>query len=146
MVSNIETGAIEILNLESYERSYNLDQPSILLHGLAHALYYSFTVNEQFDIEQTYRSAIFSGKYDDVINYFGQRGAHYAKKNGQTYFAECTEAYFSWGFKFAPAQTDLIRYLKTDFSAEYQSHSYRNDYQPFTKSQLMVRMRPKCCW
>jgi len=43
-------------------------------------------------------------------------------------------------------QSDLIRYLKTDFSAEYQSHSYRNDYQPFTKSQLMVRMRQKCRW
>ena len=99
MVSNIEIGAIEILNLESYERSYNLDQPSILLHGLAHALYHSFTVNQQFDIEQTYRSAIFSGKYDDVVNYFGQRGAHYAKKDAQTYFAECTEAYFSLVFK-----------------------------------------------
>lgn len=102
MVSNIEIGAIEILNLESYERSYNLDQPSILLHGLAHALYHSFTVNQQFDIEQTYRSAIFSGKYDDVVNYFGQRGAHYAKKDGQTYFAECTEAYFSLVFKSMP--------------------------------------------
>ena len=95
MVSNIEIGAIEILNLDSYERAYNLDQPSVLLHGLAHALYHSFSVNDQFDIEQSYRSAIFSGKYDNVVNYFGQSGAHYAKKNAQTYFAECTEAYFS---------------------------------------------------
>ena len=100
MVSNIEIGAIEILNLDSYDNSYKTDQPSILLHGLAHAIYHSFTVNQQFDIEQTYRSAIFSGKYDDVVNYFGQMGPHYAKKNGQTYFAECTEAYFSQVFEW----------------------------------------------
>ena len=99
MVSNIEIGAIEILNLDSYERAYNLDQPSIMLHGFAHALYHSFSVSDRFDIEQTYRSAIFSGKYDNVVNYFGQTGAHYAKKNAQTYFAECTEAFFSRVFK-----------------------------------------------
>ena len=122
MVSNIEIGAIEILNSESYYDSYNHDQPSILLHGLAHAIYHSFTVHEQFDIEQTYRSAIFSGKYDDVINYFGQSGPHYAKKNGQTYFAECTEAYFSQVFErrhFMRAnlqpQIRLLKDSKTDF-------------------------------
>ena len=29
-----------------------------------------------------------TGKYDSVLNYFGESVEHYGKKNAQTYFAE----------------------------------------------------------
>ena len=29
-----------------------------------------------------------TGKYDNVMNYFGESVAHYGKKDAQTYFAE----------------------------------------------------------
>ena len=109
--ASIPANSLEILNFESYQRVANEDQPSILLHGLAHALFHSMTAAEQFDIEQTfriwfnilddhlvyveiptaeskYREVMSTGKYDNVMNYFGESVAHYGKKNAQTYFAE----------------------------------------------------------
>ena len=53
--ASIPANSLEILNFESYQRVANEDQPSILLHGLAHALFHSMTAAEQFDIEQTFR-------------------------------------------------------------------------------------------
>ena len=58
-----------------------------------------------------------SAKYNNVINYFGESGEAYATKNSVTYFAETIEAYFS---------------------GLYSSISYRNDFQPATKSGLRV--------
>ena len=37
---------------------------------------------------QKYREVMATGKYDHVMNYFGESVEHYGKKNAQTYFAE----------------------------------------------------------
>ena len=110
-VSNIPAGSLEILNFESYQRVANKDQPSILLHGFAHALYHSLAPDERFDIDSTFRTGFHepkqnslvlqrphggtqirevmkTGKYDKVLNYFGKSVEHYGKKNAPTYFAE----------------------------------------------------------
>ena len=56
-VSNIPIGAMEILNFESYQQVANKEQPSILLHGFAHALYHKLTPEQRFDIDWTFRIA-----------------------------------------------------------------------------------------
>ena len=38
--------------------------------------------------ESKYREVMSTGKYDNVMNYFGESVAHYGKKDAQTYFAE----------------------------------------------------------
>ena len=39
-------------------------------------------------VEPKYSEVMKSGKYDNVMNYFGESVAHYGKKDAQTYFAE----------------------------------------------------------
>ena len=92
-MENIEADSIEILNLDKYERAYGSDQPSILLHGMAHAIYHSLSANERYEIDATYESAMRSKVYDSVLNYYWETGPAYAKKDPPTYFAECTEAF-----------------------------------------------------
>ena len=60
---------------------------------MAHAIYYSLSANERYEIDETYRMATLSGTYDSVLNYYRETGPAYAKKDPPTYFAECTEAF-----------------------------------------------------
>jgi len=102
MVSNIDIGSVEILNLDDFERALGSDQPSILLHGLAHAIYHTSSANEQFEVNSAYDTAMRTGNYDSVFNFYSELGPAYAKKDAPTYFAECTEAFLSLGFKMTP--------------------------------------------
>ena len=39
-------------------------------------------------VEPKYSEVMKSGKYDNVMNYFGESVEHYGKKDAPTYFAE----------------------------------------------------------
>ena len=45
-------------------------------------------MNELAAVESKYREVMATGKYDNVLNYFGESVEHYGKKDAQTYFAE----------------------------------------------------------
>ena len=113
-------GAIEVFNYDDFLRAVNNDQPSIVIHAMAKAVYNVVVdFSTQLEIDYTYQEAFRSGKYQNVQSYWGQQGPHYCLKDTATYFAECTEAYFS---------------------IYYQGVQYRNDYYPALKNSLMVRI------
>ena len=105
-------GCIECYNVRDYF-SWREQQPAMLLHELSH--HYHFCMGEAADrlVRPAFRHAKASGKYDRV-GYCGSReknSKHYAMTNMREYFAECSEAYFS-------------------------SERFRNDYEPYTRSEL----------
>ena len=77
----------------------------------------------QLEIDYTFQEAYRSGKYQNVQSYWGTTGPHYCLTDGQTYFAECTEAYFS---------------------QSYGNFMYRNDYYPAMQNSLQVRLSITC--
>lgn len=113
-------GAIEVFNYDDFIRANQNDQPSIVLHAIAKAVYNVVVdFSTQLEIDYTFQEVYRSGKYQNVQSYWGQMGPHYCLADAGTYFAECTEAYFSM---------------------QYIGFQYRNDYYPAVQNSLMVRI------
>lgn len=89
-------------------------QPSVLLHEMAHAYHWRQGHHGQdFDptLKETYDKAMKDGKYDSVKHWVGSTTKHYATTNPSEYFAECVEAFFS-------------------------SEKFHNDMYPFNREEL----------
>lgn len=83
------------------------DQPSMLLHELAHAYHHTVLGLDNWQIKKAFEDARLSGAYTRVRRNGGVIERAYALTNHEEYFAELTEAFFG-----------------------------RNDYQPFDQSEL----------
>lgn len=83
------------------------DQPSMLLHELAHAWHHTVVGANNPGVNAAFAAAQASGAYDRVRRNDGRTERAYAMTDAGEYFAELTEAYFG-----------------------------ENDYEPFTREQL----------
>jgi hypothetical protein len=101
---------IEIYNFKNFLK-WKKSQPGIILHEFGHAYIHQFlTAHEVEQLESIYNSAMESGIYNDVPYFNGTETFNtksYSTKGFYEYFCESIEAYF-----------------------------WRNDYYPFTKSDL----------
>lgn len=85
--------SVEIGNPDNF-LSWTLDQPSMVLHELAHAYHHRVLGYDNPDIKSAYDRAVESKSYESVLRNNGQNARAYALNNDQEYFAELTEAYF----------------------------------------------------
>lgn len=85
------------------------DQPSMLLHELAHAWHHTVVGINNPGVTSAYAAARASGAYDRVRRRSGGRDRAYAMTDAGEYFAELSEAYFG-----------------------------ENDFEPFTRSELLA--------
>lgn len=102
-------GAIEICNVADY-LLWRAEQPLCVLHEMAHA--YQFQLSDPPEIRQAFEAAKASGRYEAVPFVMLDRSVKrraYALNNHMEYFAELSEAYYG-----------------------------RNDYFPFTRSDLLT--------
>ena len=84
-------------------------QPGSILHELSHAYYGRLSDEDRARVDAVYRRAMESGRYRSVKRHDGSVGPAYAQSNAAEYFSELSEAYWS-----------------------------RNDFFPFTRSELAV--------
>lgn len=99
--------SIEIHSVDSY-LNWSNTQPYIILHELAHAYHHQVLKYNNPKIIKAFKKAVASKSYESVKGINGNLKRHYALTNAQEYFSECTEAYFG-----------------------------RNDFYPFTRSELL---------
>jgi hypothetical protein len=99
--------SIEISNARNFVTWSRRDQPSMILHELAHAYHFQVLGSDHAGIEAAYRQAVERKLYDSVAHVAGGKRKAYALTNSREYFAEITEAYFG-----------------------------RNDFFPFTRDEL----------
>ncbi|MCA8992401.1 MAG: metallopeptidase [Planctomycetaceae bacterium] len=97
---------IEFTNLAIMERE-NKRMPMFVLHELAHAYHDQVVGFENGEVIKVFEQARKSRSYDNVERHDGKMAKSYAMTNHKEYFAEDTEAFFG-----------------------------RNDFYPFTASQL----------
>lgn len=84
---------VEIGNAARFLRTA-IDQPSMVLHELAHAYHDRVLGFGDERIRAAYDAAVKGGKYDSVLFWDGRKVSHYGLTSPQEYFAEGTEAYF----------------------------------------------------
>ncbi len=85
--------AVEIGNARTF-LTWTLDQPSMVLHELAHAYHHRVLGLENPEIMAAYGRALESKSYESVLRYNGRTERAYALNDAEEYFAELTEAYF----------------------------------------------------
>ncbi|MGC8643720.1 MAG: zinc-dependent peptidase, partial [Isosphaeraceae bacterium] len=84
---------VEIGNASRF-LEWSKDQPSMVLHELAHAYHDRVLGFDNEDVKQAYHQAVASGRYDHVQRNNGKVERAYALTDPQEYFAEASEAYF----------------------------------------------------
>ncbi len=85
--------SVEIGNAANF-LTWSLDQPSMVLHELAHAYHHRVLGYDNEDIKQAYKRAVEGGSYESVFHCRGKTRRAYALENDQEYFAELSEAFF----------------------------------------------------
>jgi hypothetical protein len=85
--------AVELGNAERFI-AWSKDQPSMVLHELAHGYHHQVLGYDHAGIRQAYRKAVDGKAYESVLRFNGRMERHYALNNEQEYFAEATEALF----------------------------------------------------
>lgn len=85
--------AVEIGNAKLF-LEWSKDQPSMVLHELAHAYHDRVLGFNHPDLARAYAAAVDSKSYDSVLRNNGKSERAYAMANAQEYFAECSESFF----------------------------------------------------
>jgi hypothetical protein len=85
--------AVEIGNAARFLKTAR-EQPSMVLHELAHAYHDRVLGFSHAGIQEAYREAKKGGAYESVLRISGAKERHYAITDPQEYFAEGTEAFF----------------------------------------------------
>ena len=70
-----------------------IDQPSMVLHELAHAYHDRVLRFDHPEIRKAYDNAKAEGRYESVLRISGMKERHYALTDPMEYFAEGTEAF-----------------------------------------------------
>lgn len=85
-------------NLTKAYASMTSNQPYVILHELAHLSHHNIFGYDNKDIDDAYKNAKESGKYDsvDLLTHDGRivKQKAYGMNNNMEYFSELTEAYF----------------------------------------------------
>lgn len=84
--------AVEIGHAARFLKT-SIEQPSMVLHELAHAYHDRVLGFGHEGIQEAYREARKAGAYDSVLRISGVKERHYALTDPQEYFAEGTEAF-----------------------------------------------------
>jgi putative membrane-bound dehydrogenase-like protein len=85
--------AVEIGNATRFLR-WTIDQPTMLLHELAHAYHDQVLTFDHAEVLAAYKAAKERKNYESVLRFSGKMERAYALVNHHEYFAEATEAYF----------------------------------------------------
>ena len=85
--------SVELANAQNFLK-WTLDQPWMVLHELAHGYHHCVLSHGHAELNQAYKDAVKSKKYDSVQHINGSSRRAYALNNDQEYFAECSEAFF----------------------------------------------------
>jgi hypothetical protein len=72
---------------------WSYDQPSMILHELAHAYHDRVFGYDDARIAAAHKRAVEEKKYERVLRISGKEDRHYALNNPMEFFAEATEAY-----------------------------------------------------
>lgn len=84
--------AVEIGHAKRFLKTA-IDQPSMVLHELAHAYHDRVLTFQHAGLREAYQAAKKGGTYDSVLRISGMKERHYAMTDPQEYFAEGTEAF-----------------------------------------------------
>lgn len=99
--------SIEIANTSHFVSWSRQDQPSMVLHELAHAYHdVMFTFEDRY-VAACHRAALLSPVYQTTTHVRGAKVRHYALNNPMEYFAEASEAYFGKNDFFPFDRADL---------------------------------------
>lgn len=101
--------SVHIGNLQNF-LDWSREQPSMILHELAHAYHHQILGYDEPDIQSQYLRAKESGLYDQVLHASGEKKKAYALNNEQEFFAEMTEAYFGVNDFYPFVRAELKRY------------------------------------
>jgi hypothetical protein len=85
--------SVEIGNAKRFLKTA-IEQPSMVLHELAHAYHDRVLGFDHPGIRKAYDEARAGGAYESVLRISGSKERHYALTDPQEYFAEGTEAFF----------------------------------------------------
>jgi hypothetical protein len=107
---------IEINNARNFVKWSRKQQPSMLLHELAHAFHDQVLGWEDGDVKRAFKEARESGRYEQVEHVDGRKTRSYALTNEKEYFAELTEAYFGRNDFYPFTRAELQDFDKTGFS------------------------------
>lgn len=86
------------------------DQPSMVLHEMAHAYHHRVLGYDNSEIIQAYDNAISKGMYSETLHVRGGVVSGYASTNVQEYFAETAEAYWGTNDAFPFVRGELIEH------------------------------------
>ena len=101
--------AVEIGNAARFVQTA-IDQPSMVLHELAHAYHDQVLRFDHPGIRKAYDDAKASGAYESVLRISGAKERHYALTDPQEYFAEGTEAFFGTNDFYPFVRAELRRH------------------------------------
>jgi len=85
--------SVHISNAKNFLK-WTIEQPSMVLHELAHAYHHQVLGYDNPLIKQAFKKAVDGGLYKSVMRYNGEMQRAYALNNDQEYFAELSEAFF----------------------------------------------------
>jgi len=85
--------SIEFGNARNF-LGWSLDQPSMVMHELAHAYHHRVIGYDNAEIKAAYDHAVQGGTYESVLYCHGEMQRAYALNSDQEYFAELSEAFF----------------------------------------------------
>jgi hypothetical protein len=108
--------AIEISNARNFVKWSRQDQPSMLLHELAHAFHDQVLGWDDADVQAAFRQAAASGRYESVRHANGRTARAYALTDAKEYFAELSEAYLGRNDFFPFARAELMEFDPAGFA------------------------------
>jgi len=92
-----------------------IDQPSMVLHELAHAYHDRVLRFDNPEIRKAYDTAKKDGKYESVLRISGVKERHYALTDPMEYFAEGTEAFLGTNDFYPFVRAELRQHDPTLF-------------------------------
>lgn len=116
-----KAGDVEINNARNFISWSRTQQPSMMLHELAHAYHFRVLGADDATIEAAYQQAKDEGRYDEVDHVDGRRHKAYALTDAKEYFAELTEAYFGKNDFYPYVRSELREHDAAGFAAVEQA-------------------------
>lgn len=89
---------------------WSKDQPSMVLHELAHAYRDQVLGREDARVADAFAKAVASKRYESVLHTNGALEKHYALSNDEEYFAESTEAWFGTNDMYPFVHAELVQF------------------------------------
>jgi hypothetical protein len=107
---------VQVGNAVNFLEWCRADQPSMVLHELAHAYHHQFLGYDHEGVKQAYERAFNDGLYRSVLHIRGNTvDKHYALTSEVEFFAEMTEAYFGCNDIYPFVRGELQQYDRATF-------------------------------